>query len=1022
MKKVFTVTFLKTILACCLIAMGTLASVPVMAQCSIPTDCAYDGGADDAGCSGTYFGCTDGSAMNYDPGASCGDPGVYCTYCSVYGCTDPAAYNYDPGANCDNGSCAYCPTGFVWSSAYNSCVCNTPGYEQYQWQWSSSCDCEANAENCDGNGWTGWSTGNPPQDCINAIGPCPHGGITASISKHHDADCNSFWPQAGYGGIDVQASGGSGNYRFVFYGPTTLMPNNTFDNATSGETVDMPGDPQHYGIFPPGDYYALVYDMNDLNGPSYQTNTVTIGGSGCATCDCNNQYSSSPCSNNGSVTTYADYYNTYCTTPPTCDCSGQYNYSTCYNSSTLSNTTYADYYNSYCNYPSCYCSYPGDPNYCNYGGNIITFDSYYSSNCGTPTCDCNGQYNYSTCYNPNTFSNTTYADYYNSYCVTPTCDCSGQYNYSTCYNSNNGSNTTYADYYNSYCITTPSCDCSGQYNYSTACLDGNNGNSQSTYGNYYDSYCNSGCIPSQISASVSNQNNTSQCNSTDGYVELSISGGNCSNYPSPQTYMITGDNNFPTQWGSQSPVQIYNLSAGTYNLTVDDYNNPSGYVTYLTVTIGTNGSFSMSPPTITFGYGNECYPSGGSDPAYYANGGSYSSYSWGVTGVSANVTNPNISSTSVTFYSTGSATISVTVTDGNGCTASGDYNVNIGPCGGGTQIQINNPTTTDDSCGRGNGTLRVDVSGGDGANSYTYEVKLNGNVITSGSGGNSITVSGLGAGSYSITISDAANPNDGFANSLNFTVNASGAAPVFSITGGDPGNPACYDTVITFSTSTGFASYQWSVSGDVYSNDPTNGATLKVYSTVHPVNGAGSGTVNVTVTDANGCSATSFRAANFYSPPAPSFTVSADTLRTVNAGTYQWYLNNNEIAGATSDTYIILQSGDYSLEVTDANGCSRKSGNTNIIITSLASMNEQDELKVYPNPFTNQFFIQLNSSETVIGNIQMTDVLGRTVPFRTTSRNSSSLVQVNLEGFSAGVYYLKIQTNRGEYVRKMVMQ
>ena len=69
--------------------------------------------ADDRNCAvgNKTFGCTDPTALNYDPTATV-DAGT-CVY-GRFGCTDPTRPNYDPTATEDDGSCAdVCPSGLV---------------------------------------------------------------------------------------------------------------------------------------------------------------------------------------------------------------------------------------------------------------------------------------------------------------------------------------------------------------------------------------------------------------------------------------------------------------------------------------------------------------------------------------------------------------------------------------------------------------------------------------------------------------------------------------------------------------------------------------------------------------------------------------------------------------------------------------------------------------------------------------------------------------------------------------------
>ena len=86
--------------------------------CTDSTALNYDPTAvcDDGSCVFCIYGCTDSTMTNYDPLATC-DDGSCVPY--IYGCTDPTALNYDPNANTDDGSCIYGVYGCTDPTAYN---------------------------------------------------------------------------------------------------------------------------------------------------------------------------------------------------------------------------------------------------------------------------------------------------------------------------------------------------------------------------------------------------------------------------------------------------------------------------------------------------------------------------------------------------------------------------------------------------------------------------------------------------------------------------------------------------------------------------------------------------------------------------------------------------------------------------------------------------------------------------------------------------------------------------------------
>ena len=75
--------------------------------CTDPTAINYNplANVDDSSCQYTILGCMDSTAVNYNPLANTPDPNDPCCY--VSGCTDPFAVNFNPNACYNDSSCTY---------------------------------------------------------------------------------------------------------------------------------------------------------------------------------------------------------------------------------------------------------------------------------------------------------------------------------------------------------------------------------------------------------------------------------------------------------------------------------------------------------------------------------------------------------------------------------------------------------------------------------------------------------------------------------------------------------------------------------------------------------------------------------------------------------------------------------------------------------------------------------------------------------------------------------------------------
>jgi hypothetical protein len=148
---------------------------------------------------------------------------------------------------------------------------------------------------------------------------------------------------------------------------------------------------------------------------------------------------------------------------------------------------------------------------------------------------------------------------------------------------------------------------------------------------------------------------------------------------------------------------------------------------------------------------------------------------------------------------------------------------------------------------------------------------------------------------------------------------------ITSITASAPLPAPCPNEAFTLTGSaTGtIASYLW--------NGPAGFSSTMANPTISAGLGAGA-TYTLTVTDVNGCSAKTTAVVTVN--PAPVTTISPVTITAFCTGgsatldapggagnTCQWYNNGVAIPGATDQIYVADTTGNYQIEITDANGC-----------------------------------------------------------------------------------------------------
>ena len=322
---------------------------------------------------------------------------------------------------------------------------------------------------------------------------------------------------------------------------------------------------------------------------------------------------------------------------------------------------------------------------------------------------------------------------------------------------------------------------------------------------------------------------------------------------------------------------------------------------------------------------------------------------------------------------------SINVTDQNGCSINESFTLTN------PDSIISLTTSTNVNCfGGNNGSISVNIiSGGTSPYSYLWS-----------NGQNTNTALGLSAGTYSCTITDA----NGCLDSANADIIEA-------------------DEIIS-STSAIEASCYGNCDGSVLAT-ATGGTPPYSYIWTNGTSNLCAGFYNVTITDANGCSAVNSAIINEPSPLVINIWIDSTSLIATNGfSSYQWYTENGTpIVGATSEVFTPSTTGEYYVLVTDSNNCEEQSYIINYDIIGLDNIHES--IKIYPNP-TNRF-VNI-SGDNIIHPITIINLQGNELLKVENNNNPMSSTTLDLSTFAKGIYFLQLEKNNQIINYRIVLQ
>ena len=230
-------------------------------------------------------------------------------------------------------------------------------------------------------------------------------------------------------------------------------------------------------------------------------------------------------------------------------------------------------------------------------------------------------------------------------------------------------------------------------------------------------------------------------------------------------------------------------------------------------------------------------------------------------------------------------------------------------------------------------------------------------------------------------------------------------SPVPTITASGP-ITFCSGGRVTLTAPVGYPSYQWSTFDTSRSITVNYGGDFWVV--VRGVNGCRGISPTITVTE-------------LLPPIEPTIIRSGGDTLTASAGlgAYQWYLDGVLIDGATKLWLVAPQSGNYTVTITDINGCSSTSKPFALADVALEFIGD---LSVDISEVSNDgIALELRTDRATRLRLRLVSTLGREVLARDASLSGgSNRLLIDLQGIAPGLYFLVTEVGGRRSIHRLV--
>lgn len=212
----------------------------------------------------------------------------------------------------------------------------------------------------------------------------------------------------------------------------------------------------------------------------------------------------------------------------------------------------------------------------------------------------------------------------------------------------------------------------------------------------------------------------------------------------------------------------------------------------------------------------------------------------------------------------------------------------------------------------------------------------------------------------------------------------------------------CPGTDVTLSVDSGYT-YLWST------NETTQSITVDT-----------AGVYYVIVTDtSSGLSAQSENVEiTFYNTSVPVINMLGNFLVSTPAITYQWLFNGDTIVGETGSDITPQFTGDYSVRITDSNGCVLTSALFPYIMPGVAELNNEVAFRIKR---INKDVVELFLNSKRSGTIRLIDIRGLLVKEMNVNNSGERTLQIPVSDLATGIYSLVWYSEKSVQVEKILI-